>query len=249
MDTFGVASPKYYGFYRGVVRDNNDPATSGRIQVQIMPMFQGVTLADLPWAIPAYPVVTGSGDGIGYFAVPAVGTFVYCFFEEGDIFQPVYCFEAPTLTKGIPGASATNYPNSRVIQTPGGFIVVMNDTDPSFSLFHPSGSVLNIDNEGNINIVSSKKVQTQSVDDTNILSTKSIALSSTINTTVDAVGLVNISGTVSTTVTSLGAVTVEGGGVVDIRGGGIINIEGGAAINITGTGVVTIEGSVINLNT
>lgn len=128
-EIFKKFSGKYYGMYRGKILDNNDPSQLGRCRIQIYPMFSEISVAaDLPWATPAMSLFEGAGTGIGSFCVPDIDTFVFCFFEEGDIYQPVYFAEAQTAGKGLPTERTTNYPNRKVFKTSSGIVIYIDDT-------------------------------------------------------------------------------------------------------------------------
>jgi len=67
-------SEKLFGFYRGVVEDNNDPEKAGRVRVRIFGVHtsqlrktveQGIPSSELPWAEPCLPIVEGSISGFG----------------------------------------------------------------------------------------------------------------------------------------------------------------------------------------
>lgn len=154
-DDSKLPDTKFYGNYRGIVRSNSDPSKNGQVQVQVYPMFEGVTTSALPWAIPADPSMGSSSN------IPTVGTWVWVFFEEGDWRYPVYWAAAPA--KGdIPADAATNYPNRKIYKTPNGIEVLMDDTPGSLTYtvkmtsgqlnLITSGTTVNIDSSGNVNI-------------------------------------------------------------------------------------------------
>jgi len=138
---------KFLGFYRGKVlaTDASEALHLGRIKSEIYPMMvgkdtalqlsrenpnstiEGIAIAQLPWAVPAMPLMSGAGSGSGHFAVPDVGSYIWLFFEAGDFNQPVYFAEAPTATVGLPTARETNYPKRRVIATAGGISIIFDD--------------------------------------------------------------------------------------------------------------------------
>jgi hypothetical protein len=138
---------EYHGNYRAKVLDNADPAQTARVKVEVYPMLlgedtarelkkqtggdvTGITTARLPWAKPATPLLgQGAGDSWGVTSVPRVGSFVWVFFEMGDIHQPVYFAGAPTAGKGQPPNRITSYPDRMVISFSSGTeIVVDNNT-------------------------------------------------------------------------------------------------------------------------
>ena len=77
----------YFGMYRGIVTDNNDPQSKGRLKVKV-PSVSGDVDA---WAMPCVPY---AGDGVGFYSLPENGTGVWVAFEQGDPSFPVWmgCF-------------------------------------------------------------------------------------------------------------------------------------------------------------
>ena len=74
---------RYFGKYRGTVRDNADPTSRGRLRVRVP-----AVLGDLEiWAMPCVPY---AGDGVGFYSLPEPGTGVWVEFEAGDPSYPVW---------------------------------------------------------------------------------------------------------------------------------------------------------------
>lgn len=131
---------KFTATYRAKVLDNDDSEMLGRIKCEIYPMLigevsaqdmdgvDGIATALLPWAVPAMSISSGAGDGYGSFAVPKVGSFVFVFFEAGDINQPVYFAEAQTKTLGLPASRVISYPDRKVVETSSGVKIIIDDT-------------------------------------------------------------------------------------------------------------------------
>ena len=72
-------SNKFFGPYRGTVKDNNDPSGQMRI-IAIVPSVLGESKTG--WALPCVPP--------GVRSVPDVGDFVWIEFEGGDPDYPVW---------------------------------------------------------------------------------------------------------------------------------------------------------------
>jgi len=146
----------YTGFYRGKVLSNSDSSQLGRIKVNIHGVYDGIDSSDLPWAVPASSVFVGAGSDQGCFCVPDVGTYVWCFFEANNLYQPVYFASAPSGVHGLPSERTTNYPNRRVLKTGAGIVVLIDDSAELIKVDHPSGAFVSIDNAGNISISGTK---------------------------------------------------------------------------------------------
>lgn len=152
MINFRTDDLKFYRFYRARVLDNDDSLKLGRVKLNVLTLFDGISKDDLPWATPAMPLFTGSGSGYGNFAVPEVGSQVWCFFEAGDFNQPVYFAEAPDGVRGLPSERTTNYPYRKVFKSKNGVVIYIDDADLEIKVNHPSGAYLLIDEDGNITI-------------------------------------------------------------------------------------------------
>jgi uncharacterized protein involved in type VI secretion and phage assembly len=77
-------SAPYYGKYRGVVTNNIDPMSIGRLQVQV-PDVSG--LIPTTWAMPCFPF---SGKQMGAWLIPQVSAGVWVEFEHGDPNFPIW---------------------------------------------------------------------------------------------------------------------------------------------------------------
>ena len=108
--------PKLTGFYRGIVVNNNDELKSGRIQINVIPFFDGVKQEDLPWAIYADSFMGGLSNN-GGIMIPEVGSHVFVFFENGDHRYPVYFAGAPAIQKDIPDIPTLSYKDDGTVQT------------------------------------------------------------------------------------------------------------------------------------
>lgn len=83
-----TSETKFYGKYRGTVRNNVDPMQMGRIQVEV-PEVTGIGISS--WAMPCFPV---AGLQMGLVAVPPLQAGVWVEYEKGDSDYPIWsgCF-------------------------------------------------------------------------------------------------------------------------------------------------------------
>ncbi len=75
---------RFYGKYRGIVRDIDDPENLCRIQAEVPAVYED---QDSPWALPALPF---AGQSHGLVLLPEVGDGVWIEFEAGDIERPLW---------------------------------------------------------------------------------------------------------------------------------------------------------------
>lgn len=74
---------RLFGKYRGVVKDNKDPESLGRLQVTV-PAVPGLATN---WALPCAPY---AGKQVGFYAIPPVSAKVWVEFEGGDPSHPIW---------------------------------------------------------------------------------------------------------------------------------------------------------------
>ncbi len=75
---------RFYGKYRGLVVDNQDPEKRGRLKATV-PEVLGETISG--WALPCAPY---AGTTAGFYAVPFPGAGVWIEFEAGDPTRPIW---------------------------------------------------------------------------------------------------------------------------------------------------------------
>jgi uncharacterized protein involved in type VI secretion and phage assembly len=121
---------RFHGIYPGRVENNIDPLNMSRIQVSVADVG-GASISS--WALPCLPV---TGNNMGMFTVPPIGSAVWVQFARGDADYPVWLGgyyangEAPALSRRVPpGISGitlqTLGSNGLVISdAPGGGILI-----------------------------------------------------------------------------------------------------------------------------
>ena len=131
--------PARYGIYRAICVDPKDPLKSGRIKVNI-PAFVTDYSKDNEgiWAYPctpyAAPNLEKSGEKVSDFGsllVPPKDSYVFVFFEDGDVSKPRY-FGGLTLENAIPTECRNGeqyYNKHMVIKTPEKRMIFVSDDD------------------------------------------------------------------------------------------------------------------------
>ncbi|HEX5707545.1 MAG TPA: phage baseplate assembly protein V [Pyrinomonadaceae bacterium] len=121
---------RFYGKYRGLVTDVEDPETMGRIVAKVPEVFEE---QETPWAMPAVPF---AGAGHGLVLLPEVGDGVWIEFESGDPSRPLWTgFWWGDGELPAPGAKKT-----RALVTTAGHQLVLDDEGSEVKLLHSGGA-------------------------------------------------------------------------------------------------------------
>ena len=113
---------RFYGKYRGVVSDNEDPLMQGRIQATV-PDVMGDARSG--WAMPAAPF---GGDQMGFFALPSVGAGVWIEFEHGDPDYPIWSGAWWGSSTELPADLLAPPYQKVMVRTNGGNTITLDDT-------------------------------------------------------------------------------------------------------------------------
>lgn len=114
-------STQFFGKYRGVVTDNQDPTMIGRIRARV------ADLGDLEtgWATPCFPF---GGAGMGFFALPKTGAGVWIEFEHGDPDYPIWSGCWYGAVSDVPSDVLAPPYKKVLIETEGGHKIILDDT-------------------------------------------------------------------------------------------------------------------------
>jgi len=126
---------RFYGKYRGIVKDNEDPEQLGRIKALVPEVLQDVISG---WALPCTPY---AGEGSGQFTVPPEDAGVWIEFEAGDPSRPIWsgCW---WRSDGLPRDNAGNTaaPPLKIIRSEEGLMVALDDNNKKISISDQNGS-------------------------------------------------------------------------------------------------------------
>jgi uncharacterized protein involved in type VI secretion and phage assembly len=143
MNESNDGCPTFYGKYRGIVTDNNDPNKLGRIRVKVQDVLGD---KESGWALPAVPY---AGDGVGLYLVPPRDAFVWVEFEHGDPDYPIWtgCFWGGR--DRLPGSPVG--PDVKVLKT-GSATITLNDTAGQNSIKIETGKLKIVMDSGGIEL-------------------------------------------------------------------------------------------------
>jgi uncharacterized protein involved in type VI secretion and phage assembly len=129
----------FYGKFRGVVSDNNDPEGRGRIKAKVSDVYGE---KESGWALPAVPY---AGNKVGFFFIPPKDALVWIEFEHGEPDYPIWtgCFWG---SKDEVPDSPTSA-DIKVLKTEAATIT-LDDKSKSVTIETTSGLKLKMDNNG-----------------------------------------------------------------------------------------------------
>jgi uncharacterized protein involved in type VI secretion and phage assembly len=133
---------RFYGKYRGIVTDVDDPSKMLRIKATV-PAVLGETPTG--WCLPCVPY---AGADVGVFLLPDPGAAVWIEFEGGDISYPIWsgCFwrsgelpaDASATTRGL-----VTKADSKLLFDDDGETVTLEDTNGNTVTLDSSGVTQN----------------------------------------------------------------------------------------------------------
>lgn len=81
IERVDILNQKFHDEYFGRVEVVENPPIKGMVKVRALPMFDGISVADLPWAMPSYDWL---------LSVPTLNSWVVVTFMNGDVYSPLY---------------------------------------------------------------------------------------------------------------------------------------------------------------
>jgi hypothetical protein len=137
LETGEDRTRRFFGKFRGLVTDNQDPLSLGRIRARVPEVLTDV---DTGWALPALPY---SGNGVGVYTVPANNAGVWIEFEAGDVSRPIWTgcwWGSDQLPKDETGSATT--PDRKIIRTEQGLLLSFDDAGKTITLSDSNGNNL-----------------------------------------------------------------------------------------------------------
>ena len=128
---------RYFGKYRGLAADIDDPDNVGRIKAEV-PAVLGEELTG--WAMPCLPF---AGKAHGLALIPEVGDGVWIEFEGGALSRPIWsgCWWAADQR---PEPSSNT---ARVLATTNGHYVSIDEEEEEIQLIHAGGAEIRLTND------------------------------------------------------------------------------------------------------
>lgn len=133
----GTRRTQFFGKYRGLVVDINDPLMLARLRADVPAVLGDVTSG---WALPCVPY---AGDGVGLHTIPPTGAGVWIEFEGGDPDYPIWTGgwwgdgQVPQEETGKP-----TRPPQKILRSDRGLLLALDDDDETITLSDGDGNNL-----------------------------------------------------------------------------------------------------------
>jgi uncharacterized protein involved in type VI secretion and phage assembly len=112
----------FWGKYRGIVSDNQDPMMLGRVKARVPDVLGD---RESGWAMPCLPF---GGSQMGLHGLPSVGAGVWIEFEHGDPDYPVWVGCWWGAQPDVPTALLSPPYKKTLLRTEGGHAITLDDT-------------------------------------------------------------------------------------------------------------------------
>ena len=175
---------KYWGKYRGFVKDRDDKDKLGRLKVTV-PSVLGDAVTG--WAWPALPY---AGHNLGFFFLPQVGDLVWIEFIEGDLEHPLWSgggWGKPGDATEIPEEAKANYPDTQVICTKAHHVIILDDKAGAEQIVirDKAGSTITLNQDGTVSITTKKNIELIANDGNGDISIKANKVTVTVADSMD----------------------------------------------------------------
>lgn len=232
---------RYYGKYRALVTNNQDPKKQLRVKCNIPSLLGGY---ESGWAMPCVPLL---GNTEGLFKLPQVGDGLWVEFESGDLNYPIYVGGWSNPSK-VPVDDYAHADKVMQIQTRCGHKIQIDDVNNMVVLETTSkgrsmGTRIEIDSNANVRVIGSLTV----TGDVEVKGTTTSQGKLTVNDSASIKGNANVGGTT----TSVGKLTVKSsasiydntyiGGDTEIQGDTMIAKQLDVGEQIIAVGSITTE--------
>jgi hypothetical protein len=146
---------RFYGKYRGIVQDIDDPEGLARIRANVPEVFDTEVS---PWA---WPCSTYAGPDVGLHAVPPVGAGVWIEFEAGDPSRPIWVggwWGRDDPPKDEQGRAPK--PPQKILKSDSGLLLALDDDAHTATLSDRNGAnlvTIKVD-DGQVKVLAATKV-------------------------------------------------------------------------------------------
>lgn len=138
--------------HKGLIKDNEDPKSLGRVKCYVEGIFEDDDVDKLPWCFPLNATDLGGSPDNSSFAVPEVGTEVIITFPLGDIYTPMYQGFWQSSQSHQEKSFNDNYPETYGKSDSTGNWNKVNKETEEWEFHHSSGLMVHINKEGTVKV-------------------------------------------------------------------------------------------------
>jgi len=267
---------KLSGFHRALVVDNKDPQMFGRVLIWIPELMPKVSQDKGIWALAANNPISGlNSDGddehqySGSCYIPPKGSYVWCFFENGNPNRPFYLGGLNLQnTKILPECQVGSNPENKwvIFKSHSGRTIVISDdpdderveitgkkrqlkdppsgdTDSVYTILDNQTTFLIDERDGKEKIL----VKTYKGDYINFdIENQKLHVLVNGDVNVKSNGGIFMSATDSINFKTGGNINLQAGGTVNSKAGGNSNTQSGGTINNLASGLINLDGVGVN---
>lgn len=181
----------FFGKYRGLVVDNEDPKKLGRLKLRV-PSVLGEQVVT-GWAMPCVPY--GGADDQGLLMIPDVGAGVWVEFEEGALEFPIWVgtfwsepsgeseLPKPNGSDGSEAGEAQSPPTKKLLKTAKGHTIQLEDKDGEEAILIVEGK------KGHMVLLDQNGITlTDAAGNSLVMSANAVTLTAKADLTIDASG-------------------------------------------------------------
>jgi len=267
---------KLTGFYRAKVVDNVDPQMFGRVKVWIPDVMPKIPDSKGLFAMPANNATSGlnsDGDSEHHYSgscyIPPKGSYVWCFFENGNPNRPYYLGGLDLQnTKVLPECQLGGSPQKKwvIYKSHSGRTIVISDdpdderveiTGKKRQLSSPpvgdTGSVYTIDGNQTTVLIDERSgkekilIKSHKGDYINFdIENQKLQISVQSDIHIKSNGSIFIKATDNINLKAGTNINLHAAGDVNLKAGGNVNSQTGGNINNLAGGSVNLDGSAVN---
>ena len=139
----------------GEVVNNEDTDILGRIKVKVFGKFDLLEDDTLPWAYPSHQISAGSITGSGSYSIPKVGSIVNVYFDNGNIYSPIYTYQQ-TINEDLKTEIGEDIQDFHSIiydtELEGGLKIFYSQNEEKGLILNLKDTIINIRNDNEIKI-------------------------------------------------------------------------------------------------
>lgn len=163
----------------GIVIDNNDPSQLQRVKVRVAELHSGRPEGEIPWSLQFMFSKQGHTNSMGSIAIPVIGAEVLIMFPEDDEHNTYYIADYYSKNTQI-AELLVDYPHVYGNIDASGNLFLVNTLKDTVTFVHVSGTFINIQQSGMVNVVANNTMNFFANGDINMRATGGVYIDGTV---------------------------------------------------------------------